>query len=300
MLCTGLALCVLALPGCITTPTTPTPAYMTVDDFARRIGGRTQSTYNGTVTVEAPSNKIVLTPGAGMVLVNDRPHRLNNPVTYRNGVLSVPDSIMSLVNTSSGTTSNTSPNTSSPGSGPLVVIDPGHGGRDDGASYGGVGEKEVNLSVSLELKRELERMGYRVQLTRSTDVFLPLQERTAFAKRVRAALFVSVHANAARNRTVSGIEVFFPAGASQRSEQSKRLADTIHHRLEPATVGPGRGVNPASYVVLATSHCPAVLVEVGFLSHATSRAKLATASYQRDVAQRIAQGIDDYAKTRNW
>lgn len=180
------------------------------------------------------------------------------------------------------------------GIGRVVILDPGHGGDDLGAEYSGVPEKGLNFQIAKLVRDELELMGYTVKLTRNSDIFIPLESRTAFARRNHADIFVSIHTNAAHDSVASGIEVFYPEGGSKRSASSRRLGDAIHRRLEPDTVGPGRGVKPASFVVLRTSSCPAVLVEVGFLSHRTSRVLLTTDSYRRDVARAIAEGIDNY------
>lgn len=187
---------------------------------------------------------------------------------------------------------------SRPGAGYVVVIDAGHGGNDPGAQYPGIDEKDLNLDVARLLRNELQRQGYSVEMTRATDVFIPLEDRTSFARRLRADIFVAIHANAARDGMVSGTEIYFPEGGGRRVESSRRLGDSINRRLQPEAIGPDRGVKPAYFTVLRTSSCPAVLVEVGFLSHRSSRVLLGTDSYRRDVAHGIALGIDDYFSTR--
>ena len=277
---------VLALMGCVPT------SYMTVREFANHIGGQaSEYSADGTVTVSSSTHRIVLTPGAGMVLINDRPELLGHPVKYEGGLLRVPANIMDFME-------------GAPGHLPVrpdsrrltcrIVIDPGHGGRDSGASYSGLDEKEVNLSIARHVVADLERKGYSVRMTRDSDVFVVLEERTAIARRNRADVFVSIHANAARNRSAYGIETFYPSSASGRSSAGKRLARAIYRELQAGTSDPGRGVKPAGFVVLRTCHCPAALVEVGFLSHPASRTLLCLESHRRGLARAIARGIDNY------
>jgi len=226
-----------------------------------------------------------------MVLVNDKPQRLGAPVKYQGGVLAVPEHIMYLVDTPSSSTPTPS---SVPGPRRVIVVDPGHGGDDLGARHSGVTEKSVNLSVARELAVELERRGYTARLTRDSDVFIPLEARTAFARKVHADLFISVHANSARNRQASGVEVFYPEGGGSAPAAVSVSPRPFTASSNPRPSAPVAAPNTAGYVVLRTSSCPAVLVEVGFLSHAPSREMLNTFGYRRDVARCIADGVDSF------
>ena len=277
---------VLALLGC-----TPT-SYMTVREFAGRIGGRTSGYQtNGTVTVSSSAYCVVLTPGAGMVLINDRPELLRHPVKYEGGLLRVPENIMDLVE---GTPDHLPARPDRRGATCRVVIDPGHGGHDSGASYSGLDEKEVNFAIARYVVADLERKGYSVRMTRQSDVFVVLEERTALARRSQADVFVSIHANAARNRSAYGVEVYYPSGTGSRSRTGKRLAEAIYRELGSGSGDRGRGVKSAGFVVLRTSHCPSALVEVGFLSHPMSRSLLGLEGHRRELARAIARGIDNY------
>jgi N-acetylmuramoyl-L-alanine amidase len=209
---------------------------------------------------------------------------------------------------------------------PCIVIDPGHGGQDTGAiGVGRLPEKMVTLNISKEVKRYLYNYGCDILLTRSTDTFLTLDERTALANAVGADLFVSIHANAAPNKDAAGIETFFyphgegkVVGTSQgfkdhtlfddylknKSEQSTLLASSIQQSL-CAQVYPvhllrdkiDRKVKKAPFQVLMGAAQPGVLVEVGFLTHEYEGDLLRSKKYQKRVAQGIVKGILSYLKT---
>ena len=211
-----------------------------------------------------------------------------------------------------------------------VVIDPGHGGKDTGAiSDSHVHEKGVVLELALILRDLLVDRGYDVRLTRERDIYLPLRERTRMATMQGADLFVSVHANHAAHTGASGIETYYLALASDetaqhtaarensgagygikeldklvtkiiaesKSVESRRLAQCIQTQLIASTKAIDRGVKHAPFVVLIGTKVPAVLVEIGFLSHPTEAEKLTKKTYQREVAEAIAKGIDRYVSS---
>ena len=171
----------------------------------------------------------------------------------------------------------------------LVVIDPGHGGKDPGAiGIGGLQEKNAILSISLEVTRILQQQGIDVRLTRDSDFFVTLQGRTDLANQIDADLFVSIHANSmGKGRPdVNGLEVYYFG--------DRRLADTIHRNIVRSVDLPDRGVRRARFYVLRTSKMPSTLVEVGFVTGAEDAAKLANANFQRQMAAAIARGIIEY------
>jgi N-acetylmuramoyl-L-alanine amidase len=179
-----------------------------------------------------------------------------------------------------------------------VVIDPGHGGKDPGAvgllrgRRGPVPchEKAINLAVAKRIAAELRACGANVVMTRDDDTFVSLSERARIANRCRAALFVSIHANWAANRSAVGYEVYVSRGASGRSREA---AMGICRQL--AALGVPRHGTPrvrnANFRVLVLTSCPAVLVELGFLSNSAEAAELADAAYQGRLAGHIAQAI---------
>lgn len=222
--------------------------------------------------------------------------------------------------------------------GPLVVVDPGHGGSADGAtSQTGWKEKTLALELSMRVKEALEKtVKARVRLTREKDTAVGLNDRVTWANAQKPDLFVSIHANSMPTKALrlktSGIETYFlsAAGSSeqakkvaarenaeipgaakgpggdtlafiladlQRSEthaDSSRLAYSVHEKLIGATGALDRGVQQAPFFVLMGLQAPAVLVEVGFISHPDEGTKLADAAYQEKVAQAIADGVQAF------
>ncbi len=214
-----------------------------------------------------------------------------------------------------------------------IVIDPGHGGKDTGSiGYGGIREKDVTLAIAKKLKAELEsRLNIEVLLTRETDVFLPLEQRTAMANVENADLFVSLHANASKNAKAAGIETFYlgltrdsrtqllaaveNASAQQnlsqledvikkitmyeKEKESRDFATKVHRKmisavrkLEPSVRD--RGVKKAPFVVLIGTEIPAILLEIGFISNKREAQIISQAASQSRVAQSISLGIEDY------
>ncbi len=241
-----------------------------------------------------------------------------------------------------------------------VVVDAGHGGKDTGAiGKRGTLEKDVNLALAKDVSRELEGMGIEVVMTRSTDEFVSLPERTAIASRAGADLFVSVHSNANRNRRLQGIETYFldttsnrysarlaqrenaagegaheevdidpsedesseagalPAGPmgqdirmlladlAMRSatSESRRLAGAVQGSIVGSLRQKGvraadLGVKNALFYVLLGVRMPSILIESGFVTHPEEEARLASASYRKDLAKAIAAGVYRYARER--
>ena len=143
-----------------------------------------------------------------------------------------------------------------------IVIDAGHGGHDrGGVPYQRIGEKGMTLDVSQRLRRILQAQGYRVIMTRDSDVFVPLGTRVAIANRYRGATFVSVHFNSSR------------AGRRQRHRdlllprRQRRLAASIHRNVVAIAPTENRGIRRRGFFVLRRTAIPAVLVECGFLTN---------------------------------
>lgn len=219
----------------------------------------------------------------------------------------------------------------------LVVIDPGHGGEDSGAvGPGGTAEKDITLSLARLLAERIEKqLGCTVMLTRDKDVFVPLEERTAFANRLGADVFISIHANAASNSHANGVETYFlnieatdddarrvagfensasASGAAigdeegdlkfilfdlvntQAHHESSRLAEFVHLSLLKLTKKENRGVRQAPFSVLAGATMPAILVEVGFISNPREERWLADAKDQRKIADSITEGVAGFRK----
>jgi N-acetylmuramoyl-L-alanine amidase len=218
------------------------------------------------------------------------------------------------------------------------VIDPGHGGHDAGAlGPTGLKEKDVNLKIAKALKSNIEQDGQnigitRVILTRNDDRFIPLEERTAIAKKLNADLFVSIHCNAAKNKNAYGIETYILSFTkdpdalavaarenatttrglsdlkdiiqkyilSSKIEESKRLAShvqtsvvsNISNNYRPVN---NKGVKKAPFIVLIGADIPSILVESSFITNPREEKRLRSQSYVNEIADGIYSGLKRYS-----
>ncbi|MBI3581963.1 MAG: N-acetylmuramoyl-L-alanine amidase [Nitrospinae bacterium] len=219
-----------------------------------------------------------------------------------------------------------------------IVIDPGHGGKDPGAiGRGGLKEKDVALDIALRLKKRLlADCKCRVLMTRSTDVFIPLEERTAYANTVEADLFISIHVNSNPRKKAGGVETYFLSPARSRNEsyvaarenmirqenddedmndlsfilfdmqntdkinESSRMAGIIQGSLAKKLRSPFRirnnGVKQAMFYVLHGARMPSILVETSFISNPGEEKLLRSADYKEEIATGIARGVADFSK----
>lgn len=178
----------------------------------------------------------------------------------------------------------------------IIVLDAGHGGTDPGTSSpSGTREKDIVLSVTKKVERKLSSLGYDVKMTRSTDIFIPLNDRPKFANDNFADIFVSIHANSAA-ASASGIETFVPRTVPDiiKKEQGDSLAKLIQEELISNTNAKDRKVKQANHAVTRQSKMAAVLVEIGFLTNPGEEALLKTDSYQEKLADGIVRGIERY------
>lgn len=203
-----------------------------------------------------------------------------------------------------------------------VVIDCGHGGDDSGAvSFANLKEKDVALAVGMRVADGLKKKGFNVAMTRDSDFFVPLDERTTLANNLEnPALFLSIHANASVNKGDTGIETYyldpllFTGGSSfldafgsklvmqqekARSNQSKLLAQLTHNNLlkeigKSNALIIDRSIHQTVLQVLMGATMPAALVEIGFLSNPTEAGLLFDKNYQQCIAQGICNGVVSY------
>lgn len=213
-----------------------------------------------------------------------------------------------------------------------IVIDPGHGGHDPGAISNGVTESELVLDIALRLETLLEQTpGVEVVLTRRTNEFIPLEERTAIANREHADLFLSIHANSHRQPAVRGIETYFlnfatnpdaeavaarenaasvqtmgtlPAivkaiALNNKLEESREFATVLQQsltrRLRTQTGGSkDLGVKQAPFVVLIGAQMPSVLTEIAFLTNKTDASLLKQPAQRQLIAQALRDAIVRY------
>lgn len=216
-----------------------------------------------------------------------------------------------------------------------IVVDAGHGGKDPGAiGPNGTKEKDVNLSLALELAKRLRKeFGCQVILTRDKDVYLPLEERTAIANRVGADLFISIHANASHKRSVRGVETYylnfsnndkaaavaarengtslkqvgdlemilFDLMANAKINESSRLAAEIQSSLVTnlsrhfADIN-DHGVRQGPFYVLLGATMPSVLVETGYISNPQDEKLIRTRKFQERAADAIVAGVEKFAR----
>ena len=184
---------------------------------------------------------------------------------------------------------------------PLVILDAGHGGWDQGAiiKYPYCEEKRLALTTTHFIKKYLEKMGYRVALTRSSDYYIPLPNRVALANRRKSELFISVHFNSCPNKIAHGMEIFYHQNQKnvKKSSASRRLAENVLKKSAMRTCCYSRGVKKANFFVLRETKMPAILVEGGFLTNPQERNLLRQRQYLDKLARGIAEGIDIFIKT---
>ena len=182
--------------------------------------------------------------------------------------------------------------------GTVIVLDPGHGGKDPGAVNGSLYEKTIVLDVTKRVEAYLRsKYNYTVRLTRSTDVYLTLDQRVAAAKSLRGDLFVSMHVNAAGSSSAKGVETFY-SSQSAHSARSRVLASNIQSNLAGKMSGmSNRGVKTANYYVITYNTMPSALVELGFISSPTDLTYLRSNTSRQQMAEGVAEGIAKYVQT---
>ena len=196
-----------------------------------------------------------------------------------------------------------------------VMLDPGHGGEDDGASSKdpAIKEKDLTLAIALKLGAHLTAAGLQVLYTRTNDTALTLDERSVQARRSKADLFVSVHANYAAKPEAAGVETYAltPCGYAGTAEGSRvpgwqignrfdfhntLLGFSIHSKLAVQAQTTDRGLRRQSFSVLREASCPAVLLEIGFLSNRAEALKMLDETWQEKCVAAVTEGVLSYAK----
>jgi N-acetylmuramoyl-L-alanine amidase len=168
-----------------------------------------------------------------------------------------------------------------------IVVDAGHGGYDRGGVPGQrITEKDKTLDVAQRLRRILQAQGYRVVMTRDSDVFVPLGTRCSIANAYRGASFVSIHFNCAPRVGANGIETYY-----YRSDSSG-LAASIHRNVVSISPSENRGIRRRGFYVLRRTAIPSVLVECGFLTNPTEGRLALSPEYRERLAEQIARGIN--------
>ena len=169
-----------------------------------------------------------------------------------------------------------------------VVIDAGHGGSDVGATRNGVYEKNITLDVSKRVANLLRKKGYIVEMTRTTDTYVSLQDRVAISEDINPDVFVSIHVNSSNSDSPTGLETHY------YKDNSLELAKYVHASLLNHVNSKDRGLFKSRFYVINHTTAPAILVEIGFISSPVERAQLVSESRKQATAKAIAEGINDY------
>ncbi|OHB65448.1 MAG: hypothetical protein A2Y77_09795 [Planctomycetes bacterium RBG_13_62_9] len=260
-----------------------------IDELAARLGLRVEERDETFVILRNSSNTVlVFTNAGGRVFINGKPIGLVGPVEKAGATIRVPEALVSTIRPHLLVVAPERPTVVAPprSATGLVVIDAGHGGKDPGTMVAGIDEKHLVLSVARRVAALLSQRGVTVVMTRQDDRFIELEDRAEIANQRRADLFVSIHADSAPDRSITGYTLYTAPGASQAYSIAKSISAAM------ATTGSGtRGIREAEYKVLVLTRCPAVLVELGYLSNAAEARRLQDPAHQNRLAQAIADGI---------
>jgi len=194
-----------------------------------------------------------------------------------------------------------------------IVLDPGHGGHDNGATSLWGNEKTYTLDVAMRAREMLQQMGFKVYMTRQADVFIPLEERVRYANQFNNALFISIHFNSGGN-SASGLETYTlaprgvpsmaadgprlsdlePCAGNVRDAENMALATATHASLVYRSQLYDRGIKRARFVVIRDITIPGVLIEGGFLSNPDDSRKIASTAYRQQMAVCISNAVRNY------
>ncbi|MFH1716437.1 MAG: N-acetylmuramoyl-L-alanine amidase [Planctomycetota bacterium] len=247
------------------------------------------------VTLKNSANTVtIFTVGGGSVYVNGKAIAEVGEIETVGGEIRISRSLVSLIRSAMRAAPLAVEPREPPRPGRLsgcVVIDAGHGGKDPGAtSVLGFYEKGINLAVALKVADLLRDTGLRVEMTRTGDRFVELEERAAIANRLGADLFVSIHSDSFPKASRRGYTIYVARSASW---SSRKAASSIADSMAGTGLN-SFGVQTAGYHVLTETRGPAVLVEMGYLSNRQEAAMLRSTSFQDRLARAIADGISGY------
>ncbi len=280
--------------------------YVTVRSIKAFYGFQSMTRQGGSIVLENDAVKIQFTKGGQEVFMNNvkfifsypvRAH-LNRYLVSRIDLAKLIDPVLRPQYIPTAAPFNT------------VIIDPGHGGKDSGATNRYNKEKNYSLTLARMLKRELTARQFRVIMTRDSDRYLTLEERVNFANRFSNAIFISLHFNSGGRGRASGIETFTlsPVGVAHygrglkdsdfrsrtgNSQDSANiaLATAVHSTCLLATGRPDRGIRRARWSVLTGVKHPAILLEGGFMNHSYEARLIHNPSYQKTLSKAIASAV---------
>ena len=295
-------------------------------------------TFTRSAVLRKDTHRINLMVGEKMILVDGATQYLSHPPEIYQGTLAVPDRFKEQVVDSLFKETYPARKVSLPlATIRKIVIDAGHGGNDPGAiGRRGLREKDVTLDIAKRVGNLLKNAGVSVTMTRSRDIFVPLSRRVEIANAFGADLFLSIHANANRVRSLHGFEVYYASFQVNDSQRALDAAKELGLDLEDAYFASSRsldlkatlwdmlytynraesielaqalcqstdrnlnrqilGIKGANFYVLKRARMPAVLVEIGFLSNSEEEGMLRNGYHRQQIASSIAEGIEDYAR----
>ncbi|MDP3790764.1 MAG: N-acetylmuramoyl-L-alanine amidase [Candidatus Omnitrophota bacterium] len=288
------------------------------------------------------NGRIILRAGSDRIIINENEKKLSSPVVLTNGIVYVPTSFVRndlgfIVTARAQETAVKTPIAKSIGRYAIrtIVLDAGHGGKDPGAIGRRlrIKERDITLAIAKKLRNILEDNGIKVIMTRDSDVFIPLQGRARLANSSGADLFVSVHVNASRSRSLNGFECYYLSEATddnaraieafenatlkldeetilehsttldktlwdmkltENRRESAELASYICRSVENSLITRNRGTKTARFYVLKYTRIPSVLVETGYISNKFEELKFRDPGYADRMAEVIAKGVLSY------
>lgn len=295
-------------------------------------------TVTGSAVLRKGIHRINVMAADDLVLVDGAPNSMAYPVRFYQGMLMVPHKFKEQFTDVVFKEYTPPKKTNLPMEGiKKVVIDAGHGGKDPGAiGRSGLREKDVVLDVARRLANILKSSGVEVVMTRSSDRYIELEARADVANNTEADLFISIHANANRVRSLNGFEIYYvgndvddyrralwsaqharldfdkssfsgstlglktvlwdmiyTSGRAQSVELARAICRSVDRDLDTKVIG----VKGARYYVLKGTRMPAVLIEIGFLSNSSEERLLKNNAYRQSIAEAIADGVEDYARS---
>lgn len=291
--------------------------YITLKSIESQYGFSEMTLSGSKITLRKPNIKMEFSKGSNICFMNDLKFGLTSSVVSSGGSLLVSQTdVTKMIDPI--LKPSFIPNARSFDT---IIIDPGHGGKDAGAvnKYGT--EAGYNLKVARILQAGLKAKGFKVVMTRESDVFPSLSERVAIANRYTNAIFISIHFNSSSNSTARGVETFTlsPVGVAhygsnlknsdyraqsgnQQDSANIALATAIHGRIKERVVAhkiPDRGIKRARFSVLSGIKHPAILIEGGFMSNPSEAQLIHQPRYQSIIATAVYEGIFRYKNALN-
>jgi N-acetylmuramoyl-L-alanine amidase len=266
-------------------------------ELATRLGLNVTEQTDRYIEMKNSNNRVLIfIHEGGRVFVNQQAIGNTGPVTTLNHSIYLPEILDNMIRPHLRSSTWVAPTQPKPKWIPpkpgkvsgLIVIDPGHGGKDPGTtSYLGHAEKGINLRIANKVVAKLKAKGFNVKMTRSSDTYIDKYERAEVTNRIGPDLFVAIHCDSLETLTMRGYTVYVSRSAGQNS----RMAAGLVEDAMTATGLSSRGVRGGDYIVLVNSRCPAILVECGCLSNPREAALLYDGSFQDKIATAIANGI---------